>query len=98
MPRVAQHETWRDIGRWDVGNDLPYRQGAKWRRRFRHGNDCRYRKRTIEASTLTPNHLPTTRIIGRGTTGDLRPNAKVERRAATIRLAIYSRRVRSNAC
>ena len=106
MPRVAQLEIWRDGRLWEVGNDPPYRQRPEQRQRSRYGNDCRHTGRGTEASTLTPTYLPTTPIIGRGTTDDPRPNAKVERRATaslcashlvTAR-ALYSRRVRSNAC
>ena len=83
MPRVAQHEIWRDSGRQEVGNGSPYRRRQELRRRSRFGNDCRHTRRSTDAGTLTPIHLPTTRIIGRGTTADRRPNAKVERRAPT---------------
>jgi len=98
MPQEAQHEIWRDSGLWEVGNDPPYRQRPELRRRSRYGNDCRRTRRSTEAGTLTPDYLPTTQIIGRGTTADPRPNAKVERRGTATRLAPYSRRVRSNAC
>jgi hypothetical protein len=98
MPRVAQHEIWRDGGHRDVGNDPPHPQRPELRQRSRYGNDCRRTRRSTDVGTLTPKYLPTTWIPGRGTTADLRPNAKVERRAATSLLALYSRRVRSNVC
>ena len=63
-----------------VGKAPPYHQRPELRRRSRYGNDCRRTRRSTDASTLTPTYLPTTRIIGRGTTADSRPNAKVERR------------------
>jgi hypothetical protein len=80
MPRVAQHEIWRDSGRRDVGNARLYRQRPELRQRSRYGNDCRHIWRSTDVGTLTPHYLPTTPIIGRGTTADQRPNAKVERR------------------
>ena len=80
MPRVAQHKISRDGGLWEVGNDPPHRQRPESRRRSRCGNDCRHTRCSTEAGTLTPDYLPTAPIMGRGTTADQRPNAKVERR------------------